>query len=62
MEGLLDDPLFENYLADAQTFLTVNIIDGRILIGSAERIIELLNQNIEAYWSGFPHLFNRRSI
>ena len=46
--GLLDNPLFENYLADAQTFLTVNIIDGRILIGSAERIIELLNQNIDS--------------
>ncbi|PWN05765.1 DUF6090 family protein [Rhodohalobacter mucosus] len=47
--GLLDDPMFENYLADAQTYLTVNIIDGRILIDSAERIIELLNQNIDAY-------------
>ena len=49
VQGLLDDPLFENYLADAEAFLTVNVIDGRILIESAERIIELLNQNIDEY-------------
>lgn len=49
IQGLLDDPFFENYLAEAEAYLTVNIIDGRILIDSAERIIELLNQNIEAY-------------
>ncbi|MFN1835215.1 DUF6090 family protein [Balneola sp. MJW-20] len=47
-EGLLNDRMFENYLADAQTLLHINIIDGNILIQSAERIIELLEEQIES--------------
>jgi hypothetical protein len=42
-DGLLSDPLLENYLAEEEILLRVNSIDTDILIASAQDIINLLN-------------------
>lgn len=42
-EGLLADPLFENYLAQAEILHSVNAHDYEILIENAKRIIELID-------------------
>jgi len=42
-DGLLSDPMFENFLAEEELLLRVNTIDTETLITSAEEIIALLN-------------------
>jgi hypothetical protein len=43
-DGLLADPLFENYMAQEEVLLRINTMDTETLIASAEEIIELLNK------------------
>jgi len=46
-DGLLSDPLFENYLAMSEMLMRITIIDIGVLISSAEAIITLLNDKVE---------------
>lgn len=45
--GLLNDPIFENYLAQAEILYRINGHDYEVLIQNADRIIELLNAELQ---------------
>jgi len=42
-ESLLYDPIFDTYLAEVELLKRVTMIDAKILISSAEKITELLD-------------------
>jgi Family of unknown function (DUF6090) len=46
-DGLLSDPLFENYLAMSEMLIRITKIDIGVLISSAEAIIVLLKDKVE---------------
>jgi len=46
-DGLLSDPLLENYLAQSEMLIRVTVVDIKMLISLAEEIITLLNNKPE---------------
>ena len=46
-KGLLNDPLFENYLAHAELLNVINAKDYEVLIRHAQEIIELLESELK---------------